>query len=144
MNPHLFIVGCGRSGTTLLQRLVDAHRDITIIHETHWIAKWYDRRKGVSPVGLATLKLVSELAEYYRLARWPIEREDLEQLVPTNGSVSYADFVTGFFDLYGERQGKLFAETSTRSRYLSTDHAFTFWIWTCTVKEIRGWTLATS
>ena len=25
MNPYVFIVGCARSGTTLLQRMVDAH-----------------------------------------------------------------------------------------------------------------------
>ena len=37
MNPYVFIVGCPRSGTTLLQRVVDAHPDIAIIFETHWI-----------------------------------------------------------------------------------------------------------
>ena len=33
MNPFLFIVGCPRSGTTLLGRMLDAHPDIAVIHE---------------------------------------------------------------------------------------------------------------
>ena len=44
-NPYVFIVGCPRSGTTLLQRMIDAHRQIAITRETHWIAKRFERRR---------------------------------------------------------------------------------------------------
>jgi hypothetical protein len=37
--PYLFIVGCARSGTTLLHRIVDAHPMVTITPEMHWISK---------------------------------------------------------------------------------------------------------
>ena len=43
-NPCLFIVGCPRSGTTLLERMVDAHPQIAIVHETHWITRFYKKR----------------------------------------------------------------------------------------------------
>ena len=46
MNPYVFIVGCPRSGTTLLRRIIDAHRKIAITRETHWIAKRFEAAAG--------------------------------------------------------------------------------------------------
>ena len=48
-NPYVFIVGCPRSGTTLLKRLVDAHPAIASPPETHWITRFYKRGTGVAP-----------------------------------------------------------------------------------------------
>jgi Sulfotransferase family len=46
VNPYVFIVGCPRSETTLLQRIVDAHPDIAVVFETHSIPRWLERRRG--------------------------------------------------------------------------------------------------
>src|ERR671912_151923 len=46
VNPYVFIVGCPRSGTTLLQRIVDAHPDIAVVFETHWIPRLLEKRRG--------------------------------------------------------------------------------------------------
>jgi hypothetical protein len=46
VNPCAFIVGCPRSETTLLQRIVDAHSDIAVVFETHWISRWLEKRRG--------------------------------------------------------------------------------------------------
>jgi hypothetical protein len=46
VNPYIFIVGCPRSGTTLLQRIVDAHPDIAVVFETHSIPRWLEKRRG--------------------------------------------------------------------------------------------------
>jgi hypothetical protein len=40
----VFIVGCPRSGTTLLQRLLDAHPEMAIAPETHFIRRFWLRR----------------------------------------------------------------------------------------------------
>jgi hypothetical protein len=37
INPYVFIVGCPRSGTTLLKRVLNAHSRIAIIRESPWI-----------------------------------------------------------------------------------------------------------
>src|ERR671915_350720 len=37
LTPSPFIVGAGRSGTTLLRLMLDAHPDLTIPPETHFI-----------------------------------------------------------------------------------------------------------
>jgi Sulfotransferase family len=106
MNPYLFMVGCPRSGTTLLRRLVDAHPFVAVIDETRWIASYFERRAGLTPEGMVTPELVPRLLEYDRFAKSGIGREDLEDLMPSGEPISYATFVTGVFDLYGRIQGK--------------------------------------
>ena len=106
MNPFAFIVGSARSGTTLLRRIVDAHPQIAILREQHWLPKWFEWRKGVTPEGFATPELVSELIKYEKFARLNISREQLEGLLISDEPVKYSDFVTGVFDLYGQAQGK--------------------------------------
>jgi Sulfotransferase family len=40
----VFLVGCPRSGTTLLQRLLDAHSMVAIAPETHFMRRFWGRR----------------------------------------------------------------------------------------------------
>jgi hypothetical protein len=74
MNPYVFIVGCPKSGTTLLRRIVDAHPLVAIPNEQHWLPKWFEQRKEVAPEGLATPELVSKVLEYERFSRMAIDR----------------------------------------------------------------------
>jgi len=107
MNPYLFIVGCPRSGTTLLRRMLDAHPLVAIPREQHWLPKWFERRKGLTPEGLVTSELVSELLGYEKFSRMQIGREELEALVEAGGGqIPYSRFVTDLFDLYGHKRGK--------------------------------------
>jgi sulfotransferase family protein len=103
LNPYLFIVGCPRSGTTLLRRMVDAHPQIAITRETHWIPE-------LAPAdGRATAALCAALAEHPKFATLGIEREELETLA----GGSYAAFVEAVFDRYGAGQGKPFVGDKT-------------------------------
>lgn len=43
-NAPVFIVGCPRSGTTLLQRMLDAHPDVAIAPETFFVRRFWQRR----------------------------------------------------------------------------------------------------
>jgi hypothetical protein len=106
VNPYVFIVGCPRSGTTLLRRMIDAHRQIAITRETHWITKRFEKRQGVRPDGLVTPELLSWLLSDEKFTRMGIGKDELERLVAGEEPVSYSTFVTGVFDLYGKGQGK--------------------------------------
>lgn len=114
-NPYVFIVGCTRSGTTLLRRMVDAHPQIAITFETHWIPVFFEQRTGLTPDGLVTPNLVSELLQYPRFDRLQIGREDLERLIGNGEPVSYASLVSGLFDLYGKARGKALVGDKTPS-----------------------------
>src|SRR5262245_13483600 len=38
-NPYVLVVGCPRSGTTLLQRMLDSHPQLAVANDTHFIAR---------------------------------------------------------------------------------------------------------
>ncbi len=105
-NPYLFIVGCPRSGTTLLQRIVGAHPQIAITPETHWIPLWFEQGTGLTSEGLVTPELIPSLLEYDRFPQLKISREELESFIRSSEPLSYSSFVTSIFDLYGKAQGK--------------------------------------
>ena len=108
-NPYVFIVGCSRSGTTLLQRLVDAHPLIAITSQTNWVTRYYEMRTGLTPEGLITPEMIPRLIQYHRFPFLGIDPEDLEELITPSERVSYSNFVSGVFDLYGETRGKRLA-----------------------------------
>lgn len=117
-NPYLFIVGCPRSGTTLLERMVNAHPQLAIIHETHWITRYYKKQIGVTPEGFVTPRLISKLCDYPRFPHLHVSRAELEGIIASDEPVSYADFVSRIFDLYGEREGKRLVGDKTTGGYV--------------------------
>ncbi len=124
-NPFVFVVGCPRSGTTLLQRLLDAHPDLAICDESFWIPYFFKKRMGLTPEGLITPELISRLFEYYKFYRMKIGRIELEGLIYSGKPVTYASFVSSLFDLYSEIRGKPLAgdKTPDYARNLPTLHA---------------------
>jgi hypothetical protein len=136
-NPYLFIVGCARSGTTLVRRLVDAHPAIAVTRETHWITKWLDLGNGMSSGGTATPEILENLLRNKRFARMPIARRDLDALFHPNGDLPYSTFVTCVFDLYGRAFGKQLVGDKTPAyvRRIATLH--TLWPRTRFVHVIR-------
>jgi hypothetical protein len=113
VNPFVFVVGCPRSGTTLLHRLLDAHPEIALVHETLWITKFWERRIGVSADGFATPELVPHLLAHRRFERMGIPADEVRRLVEGNGRVSYASLVSALFDRFGAARGKLLAGDKT-------------------------------
>ncbi len=124
-NPYVFIVGCPRSGTTLLQRVVNAHPQIAIIPESHWIPRLFEKRTGLTPEGQVTAELIPRLLEHPEFAGLHIGREELEGLIRTGQQVCYSDFISSIFDLYGKAQGKALVGNKTPGyvRRLRTLHA---------------------
>jgi hypothetical protein len=134
-NPFAFIVGCPRSGTTLLQRILDAHADLAICPETFWVVYFFKKRIGLTPEGLAIPDLIPRLFEFYKFYRMKMGREELEKLL--EGPVPYSRFVTGVFDHYGEYRGKPLVGDKTPDyvRNLATLHSL--WPTTKIVHLIR-------
>ena len=106
LNPFVFIVGCPRSGTTLLQRIVNSHPQIAITPETHWIPDVLKEETVLLPEGWVTPHLLSWLSVYRSFAKLEIGVEELAALLRIEEKSSYAHFVTGIFDLYGKARGK--------------------------------------
>jgi hypothetical protein len=106
MNPAFFIVGCPRSGTTLLGRMVDAHPDIAVIHEGRFVPDFFERRRGLTDDGIVRPELIDELLGHPPFENVSVRREELERLLAAGDRVTYASFVSGIFDLHGRAHGK--------------------------------------
>jgi hypothetical protein len=106
LNPYLFIVGCARSGTTLLGRMVDAHPEIGVAPSIHWIAGHLRRRDVRGAEDPVTAELVIGLAGDRRLARFGISPDELRALVPNGQPVAYRRFLAAFLELYARKRGK--------------------------------------
>lgn len=104
-NPSLFLVGCTRSGTTLLERIVDAHPQITIVPYGRGLTRRFENRDGLTPEGFIT----PELAQDPHFSRF-MSREELAELIhelmQAGGPVSYATLISHIAERYGKTQGK--------------------------------------
>jgi hypothetical protein len=104
MNPYVFIVGCPRSGTTLLKRMVDAHPEISITRETHWITKLLKGDDAASLTEPVTPALLARLLADERFRRFKLDPAPFERLVASD--VSYAELVRAVYDQHGARVDK--------------------------------------
>ena len=111
MNPFVFIVGCPRSGTTLLRRIVGAHSEIAMLGETHWIPRLARTGLGIGPDGLVTDELVDWLVAYHRFPRLRLRPDEVRGLLA--GGVTYPQFVRALFHLYGCKRGKAIVAEKT-------------------------------
>ncbi len=112
-NPFVFVVGCPRSGTTLLQRILDAHPQLAVCPESCWIVYYYQKKVGLTPDGRITPEIIDRLFEYHKFYRMKRDRQDLEKLLGPVKPISYADFVSGIFDAYADDHGKPLAGDKT-------------------------------
>jgi Sulfotransferase family len=101
--PVPFICGATRSGTTLLRLMLDAHPQLAIPGETHFIvpmirASW---RRARSPDELATQIVASE-----RWGDFHLDENELRARLRALDPFNCADAVREFFRLYAEKQGK--------------------------------------
>lgn len=117
-NPEFFIVGCPRSGTTLLERMVNAHPQVGVVHETHFITRFVKKRIGVDRDGFVTSDLNSRLLCEPRFARFGVAEVELERLIPAGKKLAYADLISTLFDCFGKREGKSIVGDKTTGTYL--------------------------
>jgi hypothetical protein len=98
--PAPFIVGVARSGTTLLRVMLDAHPELAIPPETHFIPRALRAyRKGGGTEGA--------LAQIVGHRRWPdfgLEESALRERA--RAAYTGADVIRAFFEIYAEGQGK--------------------------------------
>jgi hypothetical protein len=113
VNPYVFVVGAARSGTTLLQRMLDAHPQLAVVNETYWVARKFRERNGLTREGVVTPALLPKLLASPKFSHMGVSEEDLVGLLSEFDSVRYDRFVARIFDLYAARRGKQFAGDKT-------------------------------
>lgn len=105
--PSPFIVGVGRSGTTLLRLMLDAHPELAIPPETHFIPRAMRACERASNEGRNPRRAF--LRALTTVETWPYHRLDEEQLrqrIETLDPFDLGGALRAFYELYAERFGK--------------------------------------
>jgi len=110
-NPFLFVLGCQRSGTTLLQHILDSHPDIAVMQEAGWFGTWYEQGMGVTSQGFATADLIPRLMRTSKNVDLGVTAEDLLKILEGKENLFYTDFISALFDRFGASRGKSLAGT---------------------------------
>ena len=107
MGRPLFIFGCGRSGTSLLSRMLDSHPAIGVPYESHLYNRIYPllRRQGEPRRPQARARLIEELLRTDYIRHWSPSpsRTQVEALIQRDG---FAGIVEGLLGAWTECQGK--------------------------------------
>ena len=111
-NPLGFVVGCPRSGTTLLQRMLDAHPVLTVLPEVPWLATALADRSQVNDEGMVEAGFLRQLAAhgaFGRYAHLPVSGDELLALAASidvgEVAVPFATFAGWLLDRYGATHG---------------------------------------
>jgi hypothetical protein len=101
--PAPFVVGVGRSGTTLLRLMLDAHSELTIPPETHFVPELIEECeiRARSPEQLA--EIVSSARQW---GDFGLDREELAARFRVADPLDAGNALRAFYGLYAERVGK--------------------------------------
>lgn len=122
--PPFFIVGCGRSGTTLLQSLLSAHSRIAVTPETHFM-------KRAERNGLRSREAPADFDAFWRnLVGWSrfrelgVEPDHVLARMETAGRHDFRGIFAAMLAAYGERTGKPRVGEKTPGHYHYLDTIF--------------------
>ena len=104
--PAPFIVGVPRSGTTLLRLMLDAHPDLAIPPETHFLPKLI-RLVQQAAEGEDARARALELITTHR--RWPdfgLDAGELRDRFAGEGALRPGDAARAFYEAYAAKHGK--------------------------------------
>jgi hypothetical protein len=101
--PAPFILGAPRSGTTLLRMMLDAHPQLAIPPETHFIPELLGAWDGAEdPLGA----FVETLIGHPRWHSFHLDAEELRRRLTNPRAETPGDAIRAFYTLYADGQGK--------------------------------------
>jgi sulfotransferase family protein len=100
--PAPFVVGVGRSGTTLLRLMLDAHPALAIPPETHFVPELIE----AADAGASAAELAALITGARHWGDFGLDAGALASRIGTPESGDAAAVARSFYELYAERQGK--------------------------------------
>jgi hypothetical protein len=100
--PAPFVVGLTRSGTTLLRMMLDAHRELTIPPETHFVPDLIKAARSDAGVE----GMLDSMTGNRTWSDFGIETATMRERLEAAPRGDAAAAVRAFFEAYAERQGK--------------------------------------
>ena len=104
-SPAPFVVGLGRSGTTLLRLMLDAHPALTIPPETHFVPSLIQASGKLRFTPTRAAEWIVE-GRHRRWGDFGLDADELLARLEAIPRFNAPDAVRAFYRLYAERQGK--------------------------------------
>jgi sulfotransferase family protein len=101
--PFPFVVGMNRSGTTLLRMMLDAHPQLTIPPETHFVP---DLIKATREPGATAEDALEAMKSHREWDDFEISDEEMLARLRAAGRVRPGPAVRSFYEIYAERACK--------------------------------------
>ena len=109
LNPHRnltpapFVVGVGRSGTTLLRLMLDAHPELAMPPETGFVP---DLIAATKPMGARPEDAIAAVTGHRKWGDFPMSEDELMARWRALDRLTPRATVRTFYELYAEHQGK--------------------------------------
>jgi hypothetical protein len=94
-----FVVGCPRSGTTLVRTILDGHTRLSIPPESHFVV-------ALARPGRRNAVTLDDIMAHPEFAAWNADAEALRRWVDRVAPTSYRELVSAVFDWYADVHGK--------------------------------------
>lgn len=105
--PFVFLVGCERSGTTLLRAILSAHSELAIPGESYFIIEMLRCRSRYEREGhLNQERFVNDLSAHRWFARWSLPVTHIERALERRRPRDVPGALRAVFEAYAESQGK--------------------------------------
>ena len=101
--PAPFVVGVNRSGTTLLRMMLDAHPELTIPPETHFVPELIEEAEAGAPTPEMLLATITSQREW---GDFGLTEEELLKRFEAFEPLTAGDALRSFYEAYAERAGK--------------------------------------
>lgn len=107
-----FIVGCGRSGTTLLRAMLDSHPELAVPPESYFTVSLLKQRQNFERSdlgpgsGLDHRVFLDELTTTRSFGEWGLSRERLEGYDPLTEATDVPSAIAAVYSCYAEEHGK--------------------------------------
>ena len=101
--PAPFVVGVNRSGTTLLRMMLDAHPQLTVPPETHFVPELIEAAESKDPTPESLLATITKQREW---GDFGLTEEELLERFRAIEPLNAGDALRAFYGAYAERVGK--------------------------------------
>ena len=105
--PFPFVVGCGRSGTTLVQAMLDAHPDVAVPFESYfpvWFARHRERYERAD--GFAVARFADDVLAHDSIVRWGLDPDALRARLTAAAPTDFPEAVRICFAAFAGAHGK--------------------------------------
>lgn len=107
LEPFPFIVGRGRSGTTLVRSILDAHSQLSVVNESYFVAYMASNaNRYQGPNGFSLSLYLDDFEKRSKLASWKQDVSDLARILRELQPTSLASAIRRTYGWYASHHAK--------------------------------------